>query len=154
MPEKAHRHWHPWQPSQERQRQVRTNRHCSIGCGQDGSAALGLAGEPRNRTLCCPLSFISSSLATCKQRRRLATEKSDHRHSRLFGRRARIKPRPQEIFDFPAERPGRSSRGERLKGKEALSNPAAREANGGVAVVAAGAAMNRNGGHHAEVEHP
>ena len=27
-------------------------------------------------------------------------------------------------------------------------------ANGGVAVVAAGAAMNRNGGHHAEVEHP
>ena len=26
---------------QERQRQVRTNRHCSIGCGQDGSAAPG-----------------------------------------------------------------------------------------------------------------
>src|SRR5215204_3319337 len=34
------------------------------------------------------------------------------------------------------------------------SPPRCREANGGVAVVAAGAAMNRNGGHHAEVEHP
>src|SRR5215207_2441025 len=41
--------------------------------------------------------------------------------------------------------PGRSSRGERLKGKEALP-PRCREANGGVAVVAAGAAMNRKGG--------
>jgi hypothetical protein len=58
LPEKAYRHWHPWQPSQERQRQVRTNRHCSIGCGQDGSAALGFAGEPRNRMPCCPLSSI------------------------------------------------------------------------------------------------
>src|SRR5215204_1366080 len=35
LPEKAYRHWHPWQPSQERQRQVRTNRHCSIGCGRN-----------------------------------------------------------------------------------------------------------------------
>ena len=40
-----------------------------------------------------------------------------------------------------------------LKGEEALQ-PRCREANGGVAVVAADAAMNRNGGHHAEVEHP
>src|SRR5215217_3778825 len=47
----------------------------------------------------------------------------------------------------------RSSRGERLKGKEAFP-PRCREANGGVAVVAAGAAMNHNGGHHAEVAHP
>ena len=49
--------------------------------------------------------------------------------------------------------PGRLSRGERLKGNEALP-PRCREANGGVAMVAAGAAMNRNGGHHAEVAHP
>jgi hypothetical protein len=83
-----------------------------------------------------------------------------------FGRRARITPRPQGIFDFPAERTGFVCRRERccrgpagraeardLRAKRP-SPPRCREANGGVAVVAAGAAMNRNGGHHAEVEHP
>src|SRR5215203_2220679 len=38
-------------------------------------------------------------------------------------------------------------------GQRGPLQPRCREANGGVAVVAAGAAMNRNGGHHAEFEH-
>ena len=70
------------------------------------------------------------------------------------------------IFDFSAERTGFGSRRERccpgLAGRAEArdlrakrpSPPRCREANGGVAVVAADAAMNRNGGHHAEVEHP
>src|SRR5829696_37601 len=70
------------------------------------------------------------------------------------------------IFDFPAERTGFGSRRERccpgLAGRAETrdlrakrpSPPRCREANGGVAVVAADAAMNRNGGHHAEFEHP
>ena len=82
-----------------------------------------------------------------------------------FGRRAHHAPTARN-FRFPRRKnwlslpkrallswPGRSSRGERLRGKDALP-PRCREANGGVAVVAAGAAMNRNGGHHAEVAHP
>ena len=82
-----------------------------------------------------------------------------------FGRRARHAPTAR-IFDFPAERTGFGSQRERccrgpagraeardLRAKRP-SPPRCREANGGVAVVAAGAAMNRNGGHHAEVEHP
>ena len=41
-----------------------------------------------------------------------------------------------------------------VRGVRRRMSTSCREANGGVAVVAAGAAMNRNGGHHAEVEHP
>ena len=83
-----------------------------------------------------------------------------------FGRRARITPRPQGSSISP-------QKGLALSAEESVavvasagraeardlrakmpSLPRCREANGGVAVVAAGAAVNRNGGHHAEVEHP
>src|SRR4051812_46860652 len=67
---------------------------------------------------------------------------------------------------FRAERTGVGSRRERWCGcptswsrgethrAKSPPGPRCREVNGGAAVVAADAAMNRNGGHHAEVEHP
>jgi hypothetical protein len=93
------------------------------------------------------------------------TDEEGTRIGRPNSEGARITPRPQESstslqkgLALSAEESvavvARPIEPRRETGQRGPPQPRCREANGGVAVVAAGAAMNRNGGHHAEVAHP